>query len=45
MVNQAVADISGYCVDGTLDKKPKILSSVRHNPAFFEIFWQKFAFG
>ncbi|HCI52127.1 MAG TPA: sensor domain-containing diguanylate cyclase [Gallionella sp.] len=40
MVNQAFTDITGYGADEVLGRRPKLLSSGRHGPEFYEAFWQ-----
>ena len=39
-VNQAFTEITGYLLEEVLDKKPNILSSGRHDKAFYKHMWQ-----
>lgn len=39
-VNQAFTEITGYGSEEVLDKKPNILSSGRHDKAFYKHMWQ-----
>lgn len=39
-VNQAFQDITGYTTEDVIEKNPRMLSSGRHNRAFYEQMWQ-----
>lgn len=39
-VNQAFTDMTGYTKEEAIGKTPKILSSGKHDKAFYEAFWQ-----
>lgn len=40
-VNQAFQDITGYSAEDVIGNNPKILSSGRHDKAFYEAMWQQ----
>ncbi|QBZ83177.1 putative signaling protein [Hydrogenovibrio crunogenus] len=40
MVNEAFSEISGYSVEETLGKTPKILASGRHSKEFYQKIWK-----
>ncbi|RUM93221.1 MAG: hypothetical protein DSZ27_00750 [Thiomicrospira sp.] len=40
MVNETFSEISGYSVEETIGKKPKMLSSGRHSKEFYQEMWQ-----
>lgn len=40
MVNEAFSEISGYSVEETLGKTPRILASGRHSKSFYQAIWK-----
>lgn len=43
MVNQAFCDISGYQAEDIIGKDPRLLSSGKHDQAFYQAMWQSIA--